>query len=113
MSRIKDTHTILCQSPSLFLTALRAYERSRTETSPPRDSALVSIVFSAASLEAFINEVAAFAELTSTMANVSTPKMNTLADLQSELEESRSSVNSKFIMSNWFISVAQLDKRPT
>jgi hypothetical protein len=102
--------TMLFHAPSLFLTAVRAYERSVNDVSQIRDNALISIVFSAASLESFVNETAASASAILKTEKYSNPRVKIFVDLQTELEESKASVKSKFIMAKWILSGTPFDK---
>jgi hypothetical protein len=82
----------------LYQVARKGYERARTAASDDRAfdqlDALVAVVFSAAALEAFINEVASCADL-----RRGAPEPHVVgdfADLARLLEESRASPASKF-----------------
>lgn len=73
-------HAIILASPQLFGIAHTAYDRSRTIA----DDALVAILFSAAALEGFVNEVAELARIHSD--GLSPDAVTALAALLAEAE---------------------------
>jgi hypothetical protein len=110
MAQMKDALTVFLHAPTLFITALHAFERSRNDTSPLHTDALVIIVFAAASLEAFINEIASSAAAVVRAKHQPNEKMKAFVDLLAELEDSRASVKSKYIMTRWILSGTAIDK---
>lgn len=103
------TMTMVFNSVSLFLTALRAYHRSVDEGFP-HDNALISIIFAAASVEAMVNELLEASDSILDTGTYSNPTVRAFVDLQCELEEARGSVKSKVIMTKWVLSGKPLDK---
>ena len=109
-SKPDRTLTTLFTSTSLFLTAVRAYERSLKDTEPPHDNALISIVFAAATVEAAINELHTASSAFLKATGYKNATIRTFVDLQDELEDARGSIKSKMIMAKWVLSGKPLDK---
>jgi hypothetical protein len=104
------TLTMVFGSHGLFRTAVRAYERSTEEMEPPRDNALISIIFAAATVEAMINELTASASAFLKTRSYANETVRTFVDLENELEESKASVKSKVNMAKWVLSGTSFDK---
>ncbi|MEE9129663.1 MAG: hypothetical protein V3T84_06555 [Phycisphaerales bacterium] len=102
---------------ALFLRAKAAYEATNDagdEREPRQEAAIDAIVFSEASLEGFINELAFLAKsLSVTKAAPSTDqaaKLATLADLLLEAESNNANVRFKYIVAKWVLSGQGFDK---
>jgi hypothetical protein len=84
----------------LFRIAKEAYKRTEdapSETASGQDDALVAVLFSAASLEVFIMELALHADFGGKVFD-RPPYLSTLADILDEVEASRGSVRLKFLL---------------
>src|SRR5260370_15503039 len=96
----------------LFRHATSAYERipgGPTSRTPAQNEALTSIVFAAAALEAFINELADFAHEPIYSEPID-PTLVIFAGLIEELEKSRASTLSKFWFGRWALTAMPYDK---
>lgn len=86
----------------IFERARAAYERtdgSGSDRKPDQMDALDAIIFSAAALEAFINETAELAsEATRSSIFLAPPEVKTFASLLEEAERSRASIQMKFML---------------
>ncbi len=96
----------------LFFLAKQAYERTKGEKSdrePGKSDAIVSIIFSASSLEAFINELS---DMASDMQNLQkTPIIvQNFSFVMKELEESKVSVRLKFLLTKLIFTGETYDK---
>jgi hypothetical protein len=96
----------------LYLVAKKAYERTTSapsDTAFDQDEALVAILFSAATLEAFINEFDLFANISS---NLLYPHamLRFLAQVLSEIETSRGSVRLKYLLAKSVLSGVPYEK---
>lgn len=99
-------------SAFLFRHAADAYKRipaTPTLRSPGNHEALTSIVFATAALEAFINELADFAN-EPLYSEPLDPTFAAFAGLMEELEKSRASTLSKFWFGKWSLSATSYDK---
>jgi hypothetical protein len=99
-------------SAVLFRHATSAYERipaTPTPRAPAQHEALTSIVFAAAALEAFINELADFSN-ESVYSEPLDPIYIAFAGLIEELEKSRASTASKFWLGKWVLTAKPYDK---
>lgn len=96
----------------LYLMAKRAYERTKSapsETAPNQDDALTALLFSAATLEAFIMELAHHAEVGVRLSNKNPSPVSTLARVLDEAESSRGSVRLKYLMAKAILSGKSYD----
>ncbi len=96
-------------APTLFQGAVAAYrltaQGSTTERAPNQAHALTAIIYSAATLEAFINEVADIASHDIAQPNLSNPpSVAMFAEALKEVERSRGSIKLKFWMTKWVFS---------
>lgn len=91
--------------------AQAASERSAEECAPTEstksDDPLISIIFSAATAESFVAELA---ELCKTGDRSGTPSATTFGELYDELESARSSTISKYALAYFLFSGVPLDK---
>lgn len=97
----------------LFLIAKSAYERIQTVCSPTsgnQDDALVSIVFSAASIEAFFNELPEVASLIPETLKLEPPAVPTYIRLAEEIESNKGSIKLKFVLGFSIFSGQPCDK---
>jgi hypothetical protein len=97
----------------LFAIAKSAYDRTvddKTERSSNRSDTLISIIFAAASLEAFINELADKAAEKPVLLDHPESVRN-LAVLLKELEETRASTRLKFMITKLVFTGKIFDKR--
>ncbi len=98
----------------LFSLAKKAYERTRAVSSDRESGqvdALVAIVFSAAALEAFVNESVELAELGAVSSGYSEPESVTnFRRLLREVEESRGSTQLKFLLAKQALTGHTYDK---
>ena len=84
----------------LYNMAKRAYEQTKSapsETAPNQDDALTALLFSAATLEAFIMELAHSAEAGVQLSPPAPSPVPTLARVLDEAESSRGSVRLKYL----------------
>jgi hypothetical protein len=72
--------------------------------------AIVSLVFAASSLEAFVNELPALAEGLVRNSSHQQTKIEAFADLMNELEQSRASFRAKLLFAKWILSGVPFDK---
>ena len=96
----------------LFSLAKQAYERTKsgeTEREPGKSDALVAFVFSAAALEAFINELADMANNDLGLEDDS-KVIKSFASLMDEVEAARGSVQLKFQLAKFVFSGATYEK---
>lgn len=98
----------------LFILAKKAYERTK-DASSDRESgeidALVAIVFSAAALEAFVNESVELAELGAASSGYYEPgPVTNFRRLLREVEESRGSIQLKFLLAKQTLTGHTYDK---
>lgn len=96
----------------LFFLAKQAYERTKDERSdrePGKSDAIVSIIFSASALEAFINELA---DMASVMPHLQNPpeSVQTFAYVMKELEDAKVSIRLKFILTKTIFTGTAFDK---
>ena len=101
---------IFISAPYLFRVAKDAYRRTcsaDSDTSPGQLDALVSVVFSARALEAFINEIGALAAMSPQRRGPSTLM---LGDLLKEIEAGQGSIQSKFSLAKSILTGAPYDK---
>jgi hypothetical protein len=95
----------------LFQIAVSAVEQLKVDKFGTDRNALVSIVFAAASLEAFAHEIPAFAESALRTGQAGKDdRLQTLADLMNELEESRAQLKAKLALAKWILSGVPFDK---
>jgi len=97
----------------LFLIAKRAFERIQgvsVPTSGNQDDALVAIIFSAASIEAFFNELPEVPALIPELLKQESPAVVTYIRLAEEIESSKGSVQLKFVLSFSILSGQPCDK---
>jgi hypothetical protein len=79
--------------------AVKSYERTKlapSDTTPGQDDALVAILFSAASLEAQLMELAHIATATEMSRATDSLRLQALSDILEELEEAKASVQAKY-----------------
>jgi hypothetical protein len=91
----------------LYRMAKLAYERTKSalsETAPNQDDALTALLFSTATLEAFIVELAHNAEAGVRLCPSATSPVPTLARVLDEVESSRGSVRLKYLMAKAILS---------
>ncbi len=96
----------------LYRMAKRAYERTKTapsDTARNEDDALTAVLFAAATLEAFITELAFSAEAGTELSGVSSPAAS-LASVLDEAESSHGSVRLKYLMAKAILSGRPYDK---
>lgn len=102
----------------LFFLAKAAYERTKGGKSaqePGKSDAIVSIIFSASSLEAFINELPDMAMLDAHSAWTKQPEiLKSFISILNEIEDSRGSTRLKFLQAHLILSGKTYDteKRP-
>lgn len=102
---------LVFHGPLLFKIALDALQRTNVDEFGADATALVSIVFAAASLEAFANELPSFVEAALRTGKVGKDdRIATFPGLMNELEESRASLKSKLVMAKWVLSGVPFDK---
>jgi len=97
----------------LYNMAKRAYEQTKSapsETAPNQDDALTALLFSAATLEAFIMELAHNAEAGVRLTPSASSPVPTLARVLDEVESSRGSVRLKYLMAKAILSGESYDK---
>lgn len=97
----------------LYNMAKRAYERTKSapsETAPNQDDTLTALLFSAATLEAFIMELAHNAETGVRLFTPAPSPVSTLARVLDEVESSRGSVRLKYLMAKAILSGESYDK---
>jgi hypothetical protein len=103
MSRVVQTGELL----GVALKAAKAFEAQ------PRiggqKQALVSIVFSVVAVEAFLNEVTALAWDTS-LPLLQPEVIHTFAQVMSDAEESRASIEAKLTLAQWILAGNRRDK---
>lgn len=98
---------LVFHGPVLFQIGLNALEQSKVDNR----SALVSIVFAAASLDAFANELPAFTESALRTGQARRDdKLQTFGDLMNELEKSRAQLKAKLALAKWILSGVPFDK---
>ena len=102
--------TLYFNAGPLFVLALRALDESRRDTYRPGDKAIVSVVFAASALEAFMNEIVATSAALLKSGKYSNDRIKAFSQLASELEESKASVRYKFILAKWILSGVPFDK---
>lgn len=94
----------------IFSVALNA---AKSIAAPPREGgkkeALVSVIFAAVSLQAFLNELIESAQDFSNYADEPVI-VSSFADLMSDLEKNRDSVETRFNMAHWMLSGRGFDK---
>ncbi len=84
----------------LFFIAKQAYERTKDEKSdrePGKSEAIVSIIFAASCLEAFINELADMATEMPDLMN-HPESVQSFAEIMKEIEESKGSIRLKYLL---------------
>lgn len=101
----------------LFTLAKLAYERTKGGTlrEPGKSDAIVSIIFSASSLEAFINELPDLAVIDLEHSdNNQTKLVKSFVNVMNEIEESRGSTRLKFLQTHLiFTGISyEVNKRP-
>jgi hypothetical protein len=100
---------MLFHAPLMFYLAVRALDEMQIDKVRPEDKAIVSIVFAAASLESFVNELPSIAD--AILKNgYKDDRIRAFADLMNELEESKASVKSKLVLAKWVLSGVPFDK---
>jgi hypothetical protein len=104
--RVKSDWLVF-HGPMLFQIALNAVELSKVDDR----NALVSIVFAAASLEAFANELPTFTESALRTGQAKKDdKIQTFSELMNELEKSRAQPKAKLALAKWILSGVPFDK---
>jgi hypothetical protein len=106
------TKSMSFSSGVLFRTAIQAYERLATaedDNTPAQNDAVVSILFSAATLEAYINELTELASISNS------PKLNDeiikqFLNVVSELEKSNESTRLKILFAKYIFTNQSYDK---
>ncbi len=97
----------------LFGIAKRAYDRTlkaKSDSEPHQQDALIAIVFSAAALEALINEAAEFAQAPFFTSPPEPGCLAALAQALEEIERSRGSIQLKFLVAKWMLTGNAYDK---
>lgn len=105
------TGTAVLNSGALFAIAKRASQRAKEEDGGvfgPVESALVALLFSAATLEGYISEVAFLAAAVDKL--TAHPSLASLASLVDEIEDSRGSVRLKYLMARVALLGRPFDK---
>lgn len=95
----------------LFRVAVSAYERTESASSEKaggQNDALVSILFSAATLEAFVNELALMAKVDSVLCGYK--PYQSIASILNETEDSHGSIRLKFLLSRVILGGETYDK---
>lgn len=109
-----DTYARLSNACMLFGIARDAYERTRGETSDRvsgRGDAVVAVVFSAAALEAFINEVGGIAEgLIQRFVTHDPDSVKQYAALWKEVERLQKSISFEYLLASTAFSGQPYDK---
>jgi len=103
--------TAVLNSGALFAIAKRASERAKEEDGGifgPVESALVALLFSAATLEGYISEVAFLSGAVDTLA--AHQSLTSLSSLVDEIEDSRGSVRLKYLMARAALHGRPFDK---
>jgi hypothetical protein len=99
------------QAGSLFGVALRAADSiTADEHAGHQQSALVSLVFSVVSLEAFLNETVELANMALYLGYSEPEVVPAFIQLMTDAEKSRASLESKFILANWLLTGKSLDR---
>ena len=102
----------------LFYLAKAAYERTKGGKSPQeagKSDAIVSIIFSASSLEAFINELPDMAKNDIEHTGIKHPEaVKSFITIMNEIEDSRGSTRLKFLQAHLIFSekTYEIDKKP-
>lgn len=98
---------------ALFRVAKTACERldqAGSPTSGGKDDALVSIVFSAASIEAFLNELPELLSAFPELLKDEPPQISTFVRLADEIETNKSSIKLKYVLAYSVLSGQPFDK---
>jgi hypothetical protein len=106
---VKHTLTLGSAAPWMFSLALRAMGEINVDDVQTHDKAVVSLICSCASLEAFVNELPGIAEGV-LAAGTRHNKIVVFAALMNELEESQASLRAKLILAKWILSGTPLEK---
>jgi hypothetical protein len=106
---------IYTPSASLFDRAKAAFAKIQAKHVPDRQhgerDAIIAIVFSALALEAFINEVGDFAAYPNRENAEQDPQsVSIIGSMLGEIEESRGSMQQKFLMAKWIFSQQEYDR---
>jgi hypothetical protein len=102
----------ILETTSLFNVAINAARSIKAPTrSGGQQPALVSIVFSVTTMESFFNEITELAlSHTKLLPEYEAPQVSVFADFMVQAEESRASLESKFLVGSWILSGKRLDK---
>lgn len=91
-----------------------ALDAAKSITAPPRQggehAALVSVVFAAVSLEAFLNELIGLSQDYHEYFDNQPPVISSFAQLMSELEKIQGSIETRYNMAHWLITGRPYDK---
>jgi hypothetical protein len=106
---------IYTPSASLFDRAKAAFAKIQAKHVPDRQhgerDAIIAIVFSALALEAFINEVGDFAAYPNRENAEQDPQsVSMIGSMLGEIEESRGSMQQKFLMAKWIFSQQEYNR---
>jgi hypothetical protein len=107
---MQEGSVIFFSAAPLFGIARRAYERTNdaaSDTDGSQTDALVAVVFAAAALEAFMNEVGKLAAVRS---EANPPFVKILGDVLEEIEESDGGVRLKFLLARAVLAGEAYDK---
>jgi hypothetical protein len=99
------------QAGSLFHVAVKAADSiTADEHAGHQQPALISLVFSVVSLEAFLNEIVELANMALYLGYKEPEVVPAFIQLMTDAEKSRASLESKFVLANWLLTGKSLDR---